>query len=303
MANVLNMSGGGKAPVVQSKSVKSKTTQQTVTAPSGVDGYNPITVEPIKLQKKYGSPNIDSTVYSLVFPDSGYDGLSEVSITPVTLQEKTVSPSQIVQTVTPDTSGTYPSGGYLGLSKVTVNAATLQSKTATLSTVGSQTIRPDSSYYGLSSVTVPMINLQSKTVTPSDSQQTVVADTGYDGLSQVIVNATSGAKIGVWLGEIPSTTSRIRLSNTQGITTPHFVVIQYSTVTPPIANYLQTAIWCDLTGFATRCVYMNSNSQMFLESEGINVSMDGGTILIEITSNNFTFDPNYTYSIFISESV
>lgn len=298
MANVLNMSGGGKDPVIQSKSVKSTTSQQTVTAPSGVDGYNPITVEPIKLQQKNVVPLTLPNQYKTVKPDSGYDGLEEVSVFSVPLQEKTVGLTKSSDIFLPDSDSTY---GYKGLSKITVNAV-LQEKGAKPSTEA-QVVTADEGYCGLKNVLVSEVRLQSKTVTPSDSQQTVVADTGYDGLSQVIVNATSGAKIGVWLGEIPSTISRIRLSNTKGITTPHFVVIQYNYVNQPIANYLHTAIWCDLTGFATRCVYINSNSQVFLESEGINVNMDGGTILIEITSNNFTFDPNYTYSIFISESV
>nr|DAR37908.1 MAG TPA: hypothetical protein [Caudoviricetes sp.] len=296
MANVLNMSGGGKDPVIQSKRVKSTTTQQTVTAPSGVDGYNPITVEAIKLQEKYTKSSDQLRDNVEVRPDSGYDGLSLVTVRPVPLQEKTVSLTEPNENFFPDSYA-----GYLGFSKITVNAR-LQEKGATPSTEA-QVIVPDEGYCGLKNVLVGAVKLQSKTVTPSDSQQIITADSPNIGLSQVTVEAASGAKIGVWLNETPTTTSRIRLSNTKGITTPHFVVIQYSTVTPPIANYLQTAIWCDLTGFATRCIYMNSNSQIFLESEGINVSMDGGTILIEITSSNFIFDPNYTYSIFISESV
>ncbi len=301
MANVLNMSGGGKDPVVQSKSVKSTTSQQTVTAPSGVDGYNPITVEPIKLQKKYGSPIIDSTVYRQVLPDSGYDGLSEVLIAPVTLQEKTVSPSRNVQTVTPDTSGTYPSGGYLGLSKVTVNAATLQSKTATLSTVNSQTIRPDSSYYGLSSVTVPMMNLQSKTVTQSDSQQTVVADTGYDGLSQVIVNAASIVK---WWGVPPTNLYRFRLSDTQGITNPGLVIINKFTETTLYNNKLEAAIWCAKSNMGrTIYFYRNDDGTFTRQDGGLSVELDGGTILIELSNTGIaTFEVSDYYRIFIVES-
>lgn len=296
---IINTIQGGKAPVVQSKSVKSTTSQQTVTAPSGVDGYNPITVEPIKLQKKYGSPNTDSTYYKSVFPDSGYDGLSEVSIAPVPLQEKTVSPSQSVQTITPDTSN-----GYKGLSKVTVNAATLQSKTATLSTVSSQTIRPDSGYYGLSSVTVPMMNLQSKTVTPSDSQQIITADSTYDGLKQVTVEAApaSGTKVGMW-SVTPSTTTRIRLTNTQGITDPYFAIIQFTASNLNLSNVLQIASWAQSAEFLyIQKYYLSNNGQTIFEADGgLNVSMDSGNILIEITDSYGAFNMLYPYFVIIGE--
>lgn len=39
-------------------------------------------------------------------------------------------------------------------------------------------------------------SLQSKTVNPSESAQTIKADYGYDGLSQVTVNAVSRTYVG-----------------------------------------------------------------------------------------------------------
>lgn len=298
---IINTIQGGKAPVIQSKSVKSTTSQQTVTAPSGVDGYNPITVEPIKLQEKYVVPDTDTSYYKDVVPDSGYDGLSKVWVSPVTLQEKTASPSQSVQTVTPDTSG-----GYKGLSKVTVNAATLQSKTATLSTVGSQTIRPDSSYYGLSSVTVPMVNLQSKTVTPSDSQQIITADSTYDGLKQVTVEAApaSGTKVGTW-SVTPSTTTRIRLTDAQGITDPYFAIIQFTAPNLNLSNVLQIASWARNNELLyIQKYYLSNNGQTIFQADGgLNVSMDGGNILIEITDDYGVFNMSHSYTVIIGEQI
>lgn len=131
------------------------------------------------------------------------------------MQEKSVTPTESQQTVTPDT-------GYDGLTKVTVVAVSstyIGSKVTKKSaqtytpgtsdqTIGSgqylsgtQTIKGDSnlvagnirsgvSIFGVTGtmVAVSSPNLQAKTVTPGTSSQTVRPDSGYDGLSQVVVS-------------------------------------------------------------------------------------------------------------------
>ena len=64
----------------------------------------------------------------------------------------------------------------------------LQTKTTTVN----GKVTSDENYVGLKEVTVNVQTapkLQSKTVTPTKSQQNIAADSGYDGLSSVIVNA------------------------------------------------------------------------------------------------------------------
>ena len=131
------------------------------------------------------------------------------------LQEKTVTPTESQQTVTPDT-------GYDGMSQVTVEAVPagyigsgVTKKAAAIYTPGTsnqtiganqylsgaQTIKGDSnlvagnirsgvSIFGVTGTVVAASspNLQAKTVTPGTSSQTVRPDSGYDGLSQVVVS-------------------------------------------------------------------------------------------------------------------
>lgn len=153
-----------------------------------------------------------------------YLGNQKVSIfgatggTALKTQVKTVSPSESQQTISPDS-------GYDALNKVVVNAISktyigsdVTKKTATTYTPrtsdqvissgvylsGPQTIKGDSNLvagnikngvtiFGVTGtvITSSAPNMQTKTITPSASSQTIKPDSGYDGLSQVIVNGDS----------------------------------------------------------------------------------------------------------------
>lgn len=143
----------------------------------------------------------------------------------IDLQEKTVDPAETTKTVSPDS-------GYDGLSKVTVNAIQTENKAVTANgtynategkyikqvtvnvpssggsaNLGTKNIEANGTYKasddgldGYSQVTVEVPetvpDLQSKSVTPTEATQTVKADSGYDGLSQVSVGAIASDYIG-----------------------------------------------------------------------------------------------------------
>lgn len=120
-----------------------------------------------------------------ITPDNGYNALSSVVVNAVPTQTKTAIPNTSTQTISAD-SGKF-------LSSVTVNA--IQTETKSITSNGTYT--PTSGkYFSSVSVNVPSgggtaPSLQSKTITPTTSKQTITADTGYDGLSSVVVNAIS----------------------------------------------------------------------------------------------------------------
>ena len=96
------------------------------------------------------------------------------------------------------TTSVIPDSGK-ALSRVTVKtnvSPSLQSKTVSPKTI-KQTVAPSEGYDGLSQVTVNAMKLQEKTVNPSSAKQTVTADSGYDGLSQVVVSATPDNTVAV----------------------------------------------------------------------------------------------------------
>lgn len=130
-----------------------------------------------------GSPdyiNINQTTSTVVLATKDTHVSKDISVRAI-LSQKTVTPTTTAQTVT-------PSNNTVGLSKVTVNAVPTEEKTVT----ANGTVTPSSGKF-LSKVTVNVPTaaptLQAKTVSPTTSQQEVTADSGYDALSKVTVNA------------------------------------------------------------------------------------------------------------------
>lgn len=145
------------------------------------------------------------TTESLVFPNEFVNAIAAISTGGTyNLQSKTITPSTSTQTILPDTN-------YDALSSVTVesipSAYIIPTGTKTITTNGIV----DVTNYASANVNVPtdsMLSLQSKTATPTEQQQTVSPDSGYDGLSQVTVEAISSNYVGSSIIRDPQLTSR-----------------------------------------------------------------------------------------------
>ena len=133
-----------------------------------------------RLQAKETNP---ATSVVNVTPDAGYDGLSRVTVNAVT--------SAIDSNIQ---AGNIRSGvSILGVAGTHAGQKEEETFNQTYTSNGTRTISPSSGkVFSRGSVTVNVTpNLQNKTVAPTTSQQTVVADSSYDGLRQVTVSAVT----------------------------------------------------------------------------------------------------------------
>ena len=243
--------------------VKLTDTTSTIVISETTDSHGGIiktitTTDEVNLQVKTINP---TTSTQTVNPDTGYDGFSQVIVGAgsgsINNQNKTVTPTKSQQQITADS-------GYSGLGTVTVNAIPSQyiipsgNKEITANGTGI-----DVTQYATVSVNVPTggggdtINNQNKTVTPTESQQTITADSGYTGLGIVTVNAisstyvgsdivardgddltASGATVNVPAGYYSAAASKSVASGTEGTpTASKGTVSNHSiTVTPSVTN-------------------------------------------------------------------
>ena len=105
--------------------------------------------------------------------------------------------------------------------EITGKVIKLQTKTIT-PTSSQQVVNPDTGYDGFSQVTVnaasgSTINNQNKTVNPTESQQSITADSGYTGLGTVTVNAISSTYVG---SDIPRRASSDLTASGATVTVP-----------------------------------------------------------------------------------
>ena len=132
-----------------------------------------------------------------VSPDNGYNGLSSVTVNPISSTYiGSAVPKKGVTTITPNSnSQTAISSGTYATGNITVSAVPTETKSIT----ANGTYTPSNGKY-FSSVNVNVVgdafDIQSKSVTPTESEQIVTPDAGYDGLSSVTVGAISSTYIG-----------------------------------------------------------------------------------------------------------
>ena len=161
------------------------------------------------LQEKTVNP---TTSTQNVTPDNGYNGLSKVVVNAMptgtagtpTASKGTVSNHSV--TVTPSVTNTtgYITGSTKTGTGVTVTASELASGNKSITSNGTGI-----DVVGYSTVSVSVSggtpNLQTKSVTPTESAQTITADTGYDGLEEVDVGAISSTYVGSGITQRSST--------------------------------------------------------------------------------------------------
>lgn len=321
--DILGVVGTFEGGTLQSKTVDSSTTSQTIT-PDGVNyGLSSVTVNP------YTEETVSDTITQngqYTYTAQNADTLSEVTIDvsvadiPAVIQTKSVTYTQNGEyTVTKD-------AGYDGMSSVdiSVNVTTpepeLQSKTISSST-NSQTVTPDQNYDGLSSVTVNPYTLENKTVDSSTTQQTISADNGYDGLNMVTVNPyTLDSKT-----VDASTVSQTVTSSQDGLSsvTVNPYVLDSSTVDPSSNQIVVTSNADGLSSVTVNAVNSTWPSETitqngtysisaqdwgsnFLNGIDIDVSVDAGNLqtkTVDSSTSSQTITPDYGYTGFSQVTV
>ena len=153
-----------------------------------------IPAEEFNTQSKTVTPTESTQTIS---PDNGYEGLSSVTVNPISsTYVGSGVPTKGATTITPNSnsqiaisSGTYATGN------ITVSSVPTETKSIT----ANGTYTPSNGKY-FSSVSVSVVgdtfDTQEKTVTPTESEQVIGPDAGYDGLSSVTVGAISSTYVG-----------------------------------------------------------------------------------------------------------
>lgn len=178
----------------ETKSVTSNGTYK----PTSGKYFSSVTVnvpsETFNTQTKTVTPTESTQTIS---PDNGYNGLSSVTINPISSTYiGSAVPKKGATTITPNSnSQTAISSGTYATGNIIVSAVPTETKSIT----ANGTYTPSNGKY-FSSVNVNVVgdafDIQSKSITPTESEQIVTPDAGYDGLSSVTVGAISSTYIG-----------------------------------------------------------------------------------------------------------
>lgn len=215
----------------QNKTITPTETAQAITADSGYTGLGTVTIRAIPSSyvgseiTRRTSTNLSVNGATVTVPAGYYETQATKTVssgaagTP-TASKGTVSNNTI--TITPSVTNTtgYITGSTKTGTGVTVSASELVSGSKSITSNGTDI---DVTNYATVNVNVPTgstINNQNKTVTPTETQQSISADSGYTGLGTVTINAISSTYVGSGVTKkaaatiTPTTTNQSIAANT-----------------------------------------------------------------------------------------
>lgn len=123
--------------------------------------------------------------------------LEEVTVEPVAVEQGEAIPTTEVQEFTPQE-------GFVGFNLFRVNPIQTESVNVK-STTQQQTYTPSQGMF-IDEINILPILLQEKSAEPLDVQQTILPDTGYDGISSMIINPISPLFVGSQVPKLPQQT-------------------------------------------------------------------------------------------------
>lgn len=178
------------------------TSAQTITPDAGFAALTSVEIEAMPTGSVTAPSDISGSSASLSVGNGTVTLSKTISVTPEVTDEGYVSAG------TPrDTSVSLTASmPTMGASTITPSTSN-QEISANVYLTGAQTIKGDAnqlpknilngvSIFGVLGTAEPEVTLQSKSVSPTEAQQNIMADEGYDGLSKVTVGAVSSTYVG-----------------------------------------------------------------------------------------------------------